>query len=191
MGLFILAACATQKNAEKYYNNHPEDRERMCAKNFPRVDSVGDTVRVFIPGSSFDYTGSIDSLKKESDRLLGVIEKDSARAVQVSQDCAKIVSEYKGQIKGLSAKISALNANYKKPIPDTQIKIVEKYSLPPAYVAQEKVNKRQIDSLGKQCSVISESRDDYKQKAAFRMRIIFALGGVIGLSIFLKIKRIF
>lgn len=190
LGLLFCAGCVTQRNAEKYYERNPDKLARKCASVFQQVDSTGEPVIVYVPVDNPDYTAEIDSLTREADALVDKLQKDSAQASQVSQECAKIVAGYKDQVKTLSAKITALNANYKKPAPDTLKVEVVKYRLPPSYVAREQVYKNDIDTLEKKLAATTFERDDYQEKATTRSWIIGGLVTVLGIGVFLKIKGI-
>jgi hypothetical protein len=91
IALFLFAGCATQKNAEKYYNNHPEELARKCSNVFQATDSIGEKSIMIIPGNGVDYSGVIDSLMAGSENLLDKLHEDSSKAAQVSAECGKIV----------------------------------------------------------------------------------------------------
>lgn len=192
VALFLLvASCATQRNAEKYYRNHPEQFARECSELFQPIDSVGESVVVYVPGENSDYTGEIDSMARESERLLDKLRNDSVLAAQVSQDCANIVSGYREQVKTLSSKIWTLNANYKKPTPDTIKVETPTYRIPSSYVAREQVYKNTIDSLNRSVAVVTESRNEHKKTSTTRGWIIAGLLLFLAVIAFLKIKNIF
>lgn len=190
MALFLFAGCATQKNAEKYYSKNPDQLARKCAGIFQTPDSVGNPIITITPGNSTDYTSKIDSLSKQAETLLDQLAKDSVKAASISRDCSDIVSGYQSKVMDLTSKIGALNANYKKPTPDTFRVEVPTFRIPFSYAAQMQVLKNTNDSLGKQLVVALSQRDDYKSKAKKRTFIILALCVALGAGIILKLKSI-
>lgn len=190
IALFLFAGCATQKNAEKYYSKNPNELTRKCAGIFQTPDSIGNPIITITPGNNTDYTSKIDSLSKQAGTLLDQLAKDSIKAASISRDCSNIVSGYQSKVMDLTAKIGALNANYKKPTPDTFRVEVPTFRIPFSYAAQMQVLKNTNDSLGKQLAVIISQRDDHKSASNKKTYIIIGLSLVLGVGIFLKLKNI-
>lgn len=190
IALFLFSGCATYNNAKRYYSKHPEDFARDCAGEFVAIDSMGEPVVQVIPGAAIDYTSAIDSLASESLLLSEQLREDSIKASQVSQDCAKLVREYQSKAEGLSAKISALNAKYKKPLPDTVKITVTNYQTPTGIVAKLKSNEYTIDSLDKQLAIVTAGRDEAKSASRKKTWIIAGLLAGLGIAVVLKFKNI-
>lgn len=190
IALFLFARCATYNNARKYYDKHPDVFAMDCAGDFVATDSVGEAIITVTPGNSVDYTGTIDSLAREADQLYTKAANDSVRAASISQDCASLVSGYRNTVRDLTARIGALNANYKKPTPDTFRIEIPTFRVPMQTVAKLKYNEHQIDSLDKALAIVTSSRDDFKGKARKRIWIIGGLCVGIGILTVLRFKNI-
>lgn len=127
----IMGSCATQRNANKYYEKHPEQLAKVCGEKFPSRDSIGEVQTTYQPAENKDYQHQIDSLRTEALMLMYDLadfqqQMTMRQTPEDLQQCQETINNYQkqigkllGQVNELKKKASALSTEYKPCIPDT------------------------------------------------------------------------
>lgn len=132
----FLASCATQKNADKFYNNHPDALAAKCADKFPVRDS---TAPVVIDSShraeNENYQRTIDSLKYQADFLQGEI--NNIKPGDVNAETYLKLQQVQAKADQLNKELTKLKNGYKPCLPDTVYKSTTVYRENTARVASQ------------------------------------------------------
>lgn len=182
-----LVACTTARKAVTYFNEHPDVSAGYCAEKYPVKDSVGETTTVYTPANNEDLQPKLDELQQTAEGLQRkLVEADSARRKDPAKPCPE-VRPFQNEIDALLTRISKLQSEYKPCIPDTIFKEKVVYRENTAMVASLS---EQIKKITRALENMTGERDIYKEEASRRLKWILALFALVGLGIFLKVKRI-
>jgi peptidoglycan hydrolase CwlO-like protein len=126
----ILGSCATQRNANKYYDKHPQELAELCGDKFPPRDSIA-TDTVYREAENQNYTHQIDSLRTQALMLMYDLadfqQQMTMRQTPADvQECQQTINNYQkqigkllGQVDELKKKATSLSSDYKPCLPDT------------------------------------------------------------------------
>lgn len=154
----IAGSCATQKNANRYYDKHPEELAELCGDKFPPRDSVGVPTTNYTPADNKDYQHQIDSIRNaaymlmydladfQQQMMMRQTPKDVQECQETIHNYQKQIGKLLGQVDELKKKASALGSEYKPCIPDTVFKENNIYR---ANTAKEDAQGQRIKKLEK------------------------------------------
>jgi hypothetical protein len=184
----LLSGCNTLRKQTDKFNlfadAHPEVLALKCVEHFPVRDSDGPTIIDSIRlADNISYFGKIDSIQAIADALRTTVKQDTNK----SNPCAAVAKGYQAKINSLSDQVNILQKGYKVCIPDTvyKTKIVYRVDQAALAVANDKYAKLR-DSL----AIVKDQLKQSKSESAGRLKWIFILGGIIGLSILGTILKI-
>lgn len=122
--VLFMGSCATQKNAEKYYERHPIELARVCGDKFPPKDSTADPVVTYRPADNIDYHNEIDSLRTYAE----IMQRNMADMQQQLfmkgdgqdwKECSDLLIMYQHKVDSISQKAAALAKRYRPCDSDT------------------------------------------------------------------------
>lgn len=185
----IACSCMTTDKARKLFDRNPEDFADLSLKHFPCLPDSAGKIPQYKPARNINYTSALDSLKRGSDSLRVAIARARVYASDsIGQRCADLVARYEYRVTRLAATIDSLRLNYRAPKPDT---------VPAPYPVVSTAEKKIIESLrGQLASKDTQIAQRDTKIAELKIEIVkhwIAHGVVmlvVGLGIFLKIKKI-
>lgn len=184
----FLVGCNTLKKQTDKFNlfadAHTDVLALKCVQHFPVRDSDGPTIIDSIRlADNINYLGKIDSIQAIADALRTTVKQDTNK----SNPCAAVAKHYQVTINSLSSQVDGLQKSYKPCGRDTvyKTKIIYRADSAAITVANNKYTKLR-DSL----VIVKDQLKQSKSESAGRLKWIFILGGIIGLSILGTILKI-
>jgi hypothetical protein len=187
MMIAFAASCTTANKATQFFNEHPETGAKYCAEKYPVKDSLGEEETTYKPADNKNYQREIDGIEAAAKAIQKNFSDESvARSVDPGKPCPE-VKPFQDEINNLISQVQNLQRAYKPCIPDTVYTEIPVYRENTARVTSQAL---EIDRLNKLLAKTETERDLYKDQSRTRLFWIIGLIALIGVGVFLKIKKI-